>query len=381
MRDPKPRLPISQPLLPDIQGLLPELREVFESGQLTNGRHVARLEAAVADYVGGLNVVALSSATTGLLLAWRALGVRGEVLVPSFTFPATAHALVWNGLDPVLVDCDRETFCLDMEDARRKLTERTVGIAPVYIFGNPPPWSEITPLVASNALRCVADAAHGFGTSRDGERAGGNGSVEVFSLAPTKVFTTGEGGLAATRDAGLAEKLRRMRNYGNPGDYDCREVGLNGRMTEFHALIGLHALPGHDAKLSRRQVLAGHYRSLLGDVSGVRFQKIPPDVLSTMNYFAILVEADEFGLTNRQLQDHLATRGIESKIYFYPPLHRQRLHRHLWDGEGLRNTEWVCERVLCLPLTNRMEVADVEWVTACVREAHDKSPSIRKVSN
>ncbi len=369
---------ISQPLLPEFDGLVSELREVFESGQLTNGRHVKRLEDAVADYIEGVDAVALSSATTGLLLSWRAMDLTGEVLVPSFTFPATAHALVWNGLKPVFVDCRRDTFTIDIEDAKRKMTEKTVGMAPVYIFGTPPDWEALEEIMESRAIRCVADAAHGFGTRRDGMKAGGYGDVEIFSLAPTKVFTTGEGGIAVTRDGDLAEKLRRMRNYGNPGDYDCREAGLNGRMTEISALIGIHALPGHEAQLAHRQALAERYRSLLANLPGVSFQTVPDQVRSTMNYFAVLLEAGDFGLTNRELHEHLASMNVESKIYFHPPLHQQRLYRSLWTGEGLENTEWICERILCLPLTNRLDLDDVEWIAGCVRDAHEKAPSIRQ---
>jgi dTDP-4-amino-4,6-dideoxygalactose transaminase len=227
MSEHRRKIQISRPLLPRAEALLPELREMFESGQLTNGAQVRRFEAMVREYLGGSHhVVAVSSNTTGMLLCWRALGVRGEVLLPAFTFPATAHVLAWNGLEPVLVDCDPETFNIDLADARRKVTRRTVGIAPVYIFGNSPDWPGIEAFASEHSLKCVSDAAHAFGT-RVGDRfAGTFGDAEVFSLAPTKVLTTGEGGLIVTRDAGLADVLRRMRNYGNPGDYNCRELGL-----------------------------------------------------------------------------------------------------------------------------------------------------------
>jgi dTDP-4-amino-4,6-dideoxygalactose transaminase len=371
------RIPISQPVLPDVEKLLPELREVFESGQLTNGRHVARLESAVRDYIGRGEVVALSSNTTGLVLAWRALEVSGEVLVPSFTFPATVHALIWNNLQPVLVDCDRETFNIDVADARRKMTSRTVGISPVYIFGNPPEWEAIESLAREAGIRCVADAAHAFGTRVGREVAGTHGDVEIFSLAPTKVFTTGEGGFAVTTDHDLAERLRRMRNYGNPGDYNCREIGLNGRMTEIHALVGLHALPNHEAQLEARQTLAAAYREALGGIPGLDFQRIADGARSTHNYFAIRIEPERFGLTNRRLQDHLRSLGVESKVYFHPPIHRQRLYRGLSDGRALPNTEWLVDRILCLPLTGRLTVEDVTWVAGEIRAAHERAPALR----
>jgi len=373
MSEPR-RIQISRPLLPDVDAMVDELREMLASGQLTNGAQVRRFEQMVAEYLGGTHeVVAVSSNTTGMLLAWRALGVTGEVLLPAFTFPATAHVLAWNGLQPVLVDCDRETFNIDVADARRKITDRTVGIAPVYIFGNPPEWDGIGALAAEHDLRSVADSAHAFGT-RVGDRfAGTFADAEVFSLAPTKVLTTAEGGLVVTPHAELAERLRRMRNYGNPGDYNCRELGLNGRMTEVHALLGNHALPDHERQLAGRNELAKRYRERLSAVPGIGFQKIAPDVRSTHNYFAILIEPETFGATNDAVQRFLLAQGVESKIYFHPPIHEQTLYADLAVGAELPNTSWLCERILCLPITAHLKEGDVDHITELVARARNEA--------
>jgi dTDP-4-amino-4,6-dideoxygalactose transaminase len=364
--------------MPPVDGMLPELREILESGQLTNGVRVRRLEAAVKAYIGGdAEVICMSSNTTGMMLAWRGMDIEGEVLVPSFTFPATAHVLKWNGLTPVLVDCDRETFNIDVEDARRKITERTVGVAPVYIFGNAPNWTGLQSLMSEHGLRSVSDAAHAFGTTVDGTFAGNLGDVEVFSLAPTKVLTTAEGGFVILRDPDLAEKLRRTRNYGNPGDYDCRELGMNGRMTEVHALLGLHALPNHEQQLVGRDRLVNVYRELLSDVPGLSFQRIDPNVRSTHNYFAVVLEPKAFGLSNRELYAFLKTKNVESKVYFHPPIHKQTLYKGLSDGSDLPNTEWLVDRILCLPVTGHLNETDVATISQFVKEAHANASSVR----
>lgn len=375
------RIQISRPVVPELDGMIDELRDVLASGQLTNGKHVRRFEELVADYVGNdLHVVALASNTSGMVLSWQALGVEGEVILPAFTFPATAHVLRWNGLTPVLADCDPETFNLDLADVERKRTERTVGVAPVYIFGNAPDWDAFEPYLEQHGLAAVSDAAHAFGTRVGDRPAGAFGSVEVFSLAPTKVLTTGEGGLCITRDGDLAEKLRRMRNYGNPGDYDCRELGLNARMTEIHALLGVHAMPTHEGQVAHRQKLADAYRERLGQIPGISFQKIDPRVRSTFNYFALLVDPDLFGMTNATLHDRLSEVGIESKIYFHPPIHEQRLYKSLGEGRSFPNTEWLVRRILCVPLTGHVGEAELDRVVGEIKKAHETS-SARKAAS
>lgn len=370
MSEDRRKIQISRPLLPKATAFLPELEEMLASGQLTNGAQVRRFEAMVREYLGGTHeVVAVSSNTTGMLLCWKALGVRGEVLLPAFTFPATAHVLAWNGLDPVLVDCDPETFNIDLADARRKVTARTVGIAPVYIFGNPPDWEGIEAFAAEHGLKVVSDAAHGFGTRVGGRFAGTFGDAEVFSLAPTKVLTTGEGGLVATPHTDLADALRRMRNYGNPGDYNCRELGLNGRMTEIHALLGVHGLPDHERQLGDRQRLASAYRRELDGVPGLSFQSIAPGVRSTHNYFAVLLEPETFGARNDAVQRFLYDHGVESKIYFHPPIHEQALYAALAPSANVPSTHWLCERILCLPLTAHLKEEDVVFIASLIKRA------------
>jgi dTDP-4-amino-4,6-dideoxygalactose transaminase len=380
MNSPNDRIQISRPVVPDLDLMMDELRDVLTSGQLTNGRHVRRFEDLVREYVGSdLHVVAVSSNTSGMILSWKALEVSGEVILPAFTFPATAHVIRWNGLTPVLADCDPETFNLDLADVERVVTERTVGVAPVYIFGNAPDWDAFEPFLAERGLAAVSDAAHAFGTRVGSRPAGSFGSVEVFSLAPTKVLTTGEGGLCITRDGDLADRLRRMRNYGNPGDYDCRELGLNARMTEIHALLGVHGMPGHEAQVRHREQMAALYRERLAEIPGISFQRIAPGVRCTYNYFALLVDPDLFGMTNHTLHDLLGQVGIESKIYFHPPIHEQRLYRELGEGRSFPNTEWLVRRILCVPLTGHVGEAELERVVGAIRKAHE-SANTRKAA-
>ncbi len=375
---PQTVLPISQPTLPDYDRYASALSEIFESRQLTNDRWVARLEETAAGYLGVPEVVALGNATSGLILVAKLLGLSGKVMLPSFTFPATLHALLWNGIEPVLVDCDPESFNIDPIDAARRWSPGVSGIFPVYIFGNAPDWDGIEQLRSSRGLKALSDAAHALGTRVGDKMAGSFAEAEVFSLAPTKVTVSGEGGLVATRDASLARELRIARNYGNPGDYDCLFAGLNARQSELHALLGVFSLEQTETHIARRDAIVRRYRSGLAGVPGVRFQRIAENCRSTHNYFAVRIEALAFGLTNAELRSALEADQIRTKIYFYPPLHRQSRFRHLPGLEGsYPNTDRVCAEVLCLPLYSHMRDGEVDRVVEAVRSLQSEAPQVR----
>jgi dTDP-4-amino-4,6-dideoxygalactose transaminase len=376
---PKQIVPISEPTLPDVSTFSRELETIFASRQITNDKWVRRFEEKAAEFIGVPEVVAVSSATAGLILVAKMLALRGKVVLPSFTFPATLHILLWNGLEPVLVDCDPETFNISPKAVEEKIAEGGVAaVVPVYIFGNPPEWGRLEGAIQSAGLASFSDAAHGLG-SRLGDRAAGCfGDAEVFSLAPTKVTVAGEGGLIATRNRELARDLRIARNYGNPGDYDCVTAGLNARLSELHALLGCLSLEQTSRHIARRDDLVKRYREALIGLPGIKFQKFEKGASTTHNYFAIRIASETVGLTNRELQAALDANGIRSKIYFYPPLHRQSRFTHL---PGLRgeypNTDRLCEEILCLPLFSHMQDATCDRVVATIHECREHAPEIR----
>lgn len=364
-----PDVPVSQPTLPPADAYVGPLREIFESHQITNDRWVRRLEERAAEYLGCAEVVAMANATSGLILTAKLLDLTGEVCLPTFTFPATLHALLWNGLKARLVDCDPETMNLDPASASAALEHGASCLVPVYIFGNSPDWDRLTPEIRRRGISCFSDAAHAFGTRWNETMAGGFGDAEVFSLAPTKVTVAGKGGLVATRNRELARELRVARNYGNPGDYDCVLAGLNARQSELHALLACLNLESTEEAISRRHALADRYRSALADLPGVGFQKIDPRCRSTFNYFALRIDRDRFGLSNRQIQTALAAEGIQSKIYFSPPLHRQSRFLDLFEGQGpFPGTDRVLREVLCLPFFTHMTDETLDRVAETVRE-------------
>jgi dTDP-4-amino-4,6-dideoxygalactose transaminase len=357
-------VPMVRPALPESARLLGHYARLLESGQLTNGETVRAFEQAAARYLGVPECVAVSSCTSGLMLVERCLGLRGRVIVPSFTFFATAHSLLWNSLEPVLVDCDPETWNLDPAAVRRAL-ERIPdisGMVAVHTFGNPAPMEELEAIARDAGVRLIFDSAHGFGARREGRPVGRGGDAEVFSLSPTKLLVAGEGGLIATSHPDLARSLRAARNYGDAGDYDCRELGLNARMTEFQAALGLASLELVEGHVEGRERVARVYERCLGAVPGVTLQKIRPQDRSARKDFTILVEGAG------AIQAALAEEQIQTRRYFDPPLHRQRLYRRFYRPEvdPLLNTTAISRRVLSLPIYPRLEEREVERIARLI---------------
>jgi dTDP-4-amino-4,6-dideoxygalactose transaminase len=219
------------------------------------------------------------------------------------------------------------------------------------------------------------DAAHGFGGLRRGQPLGGFGDAEVFSLSPTKVLVAGEGGLVATRDSSLAERIRLGVDYGNPGDYDTRFAGLNARMSELHAAVAIESLAELDAHLEIRRALAARYTAALAGVPGIAPQSLDPDDLSTYKDYTVVVDETRFGLDRDGLAAALKAEGIDTRPYFWPPVHRQQAYADI-VGAGLPRTDWVSRRVISLPLWRDMPDGSVERIVEVVASIHANAAEI-----
>jgi dTDP-4-amino-4,6-dideoxygalactose transaminase len=359
-------LPLVRPSLPP-ESVLDDIRRILSGHVLTNGPYVRELEERAAEYLGVRSCVAVSSGTSGLMLVLRVSELAGEVIVPSFTFAATAHAVAWNGLRPVFADVDAETLLLTASDVRRVMTSNTSAIMATHTYGTPCETEGLAEVARSHGLRLFFDAAHAFGSQHNGKRVGGFGDAEVFSLSPTKVVVASEGGIIATNDEGLAESCRIARDYGNPGDYDCIFVGLNARMSEVHAAIALGSLVDLNERIGRRNALAGLYREALEVFPGISFPKVPEGDRSTYKDFTILVDPDGFGLDAAGLQRALAAEGIDSRRYYSPPVHAMKAYRFIAEGDGdYPVTDSAASRVISLPMWTAMTDRHVARVADAV---------------
>lgn len=349
------KISIVRPKLPSFAELSPGLEEILASGMVTKGQYLRQFEDAVAAHLGVRHAVAVSSCTVGLMLTYRALGLIGEVIVPSFTFMATVSALIWAGAKPVFVDVDRHTTNLDPEAVESAITSRTVAIVAVHNFGVPAAIDPLHQLADRYGLKLVFDAAHGFGALHRGAPVGRQGNAQVYSLSPTKLLIAGEGGIVATQDDALADAIRIGREYGNSGNYDSAFAGLNGRMSEFNALLGLHSLRQLEIAARRRNELAAIYRQELAGLPGISFQQINAQDRSSYKDFSILIDEEQAGLTRDQLADALAAENVDTRKYYDPPVHRQAPYAPYYDGRPLPNTEVLSQGSLSLPIWSEMD--------------------------
>jgi dTDP-4-amino-4,6-dideoxygalactose transaminase len=347
--------------------LFQRFRDIFASGNLTNGTTVAEFERQVARYLEVEDVIAVNSCTAGLMLVLRCLSTIGGVILPSFTFMASGHAVLWCGLRPHFADCTLDSFTLDPQVVSDSLDGEASAVLGVHTFGIPCDADELAKAATAKGAELILDAAHGMGGRYpDGTRIGSKGLAEVFSLSPTKPLSTVEGGLISTNNADLARELRIARNYGNPGNYDSRVIGLNGRMTELSAAIGLYNLPLLDRVLERRRGLASRYADALAQLP-LGLQRIPAGCVPTYKDFTVLVESQKFGLSRGQLAKALAAEGIGTRAYFDPPLHRQTAYAGIQVGEiQLLNTVTLSQQCLSLPLYSHMPTDLVDTVSEAI---------------
>ncbi|MCE5324009.1 DegT/DnrJ/EryC1/StrS family aminotransferase [bacterium] len=369
--------PITSPVLPDASVLLEDIRKVFVSGRVTMGKNVEALEQEICVRLKVKHSLAVSSATSGLILLLRALSLpsNSEVITPSFTFAATAHALLWNGLKPVFCDSEPHSFTMDASAAEMLVTKRTSAIYPVCIFGVPGDMDSYEQLARAHDLVLIFDSAQGLGSSYKGKALGSFGMAEVFSLSPTKVVTALEGGLITTNNDALADQLRHMRDYGKaPDGEDMRWLGLSARMNEVNAIVARWSLARLDGWIANRAAALERYKQNLQAVPGIDFQHIPPHCTSTLNYVVIQIDPDTCPITRNELHARLKNQSVQTKRYFYPAVHNQSLYRNTDSDSSVRLevAEKISSQGLALPLYSNMNASDVDEicnrVIKCIRQ-------------
>jgi len=363
------RYPIIRPSLPDLDRLRREMTGMWSSGQVTMGSHVRTFEDTVAHKLGVRYAVAVSSCTSGLILAMRALGITREVIVPAFTFAATAHAVVWSRCTPVFCDSEDGTLNLDPRQVEKRITNKTSAIMPVSIFGVPPRIDDFGKLARKHDLRLIYDSAQALGAKVNNRYVGGFGDAEVFSLSPTKVVTAIEGGLVTTNDDILAKRIRQMRDYGKAdGGEDMMYIGLSVRMSELHAAVGLANFSRIADLIRYRGKLVALYRKRLSGLPGVRFQDVPDWISPTHNYMVIFVDGSG-GVSRDDLHGGLRENGIQTKRYFYPAVHDMtayRFWRRRFPGK-LSVAEKAAREGLALPLYGDLRPEDVEHICSRIK--------------
>ena len=335
-----------------------------------DGPLVREFESTVAEYLGVKHCVAINNGTVALEILIKAAGLSGEVIVPSWTFVATAHALQWLGITPVFADVDPETHCLDPESVRSKITERTTGILGVHLWGRPAPVDELQAIADEHGLTLLYDAAHAFGVSLGDRMVGSFGTAEILSFHATKFFNAVEGGAIVTNDDALAESVRLMRNFGFAGEDTVVSEGTNGKMTEISAAMGLSNFSGLDdlIDVNRRNYEA--YVRGIDRLPGLRI--LPVDSANRSNYqYIVMLVDEESPVTRDELLAELRRNNVLARRYFWPACHRMEPYRSLQPeaGASLPVTERLADQVVVLPTGTAVTEADVATITGILSEA------------
>ena len=372
-------LPIVKPALPGLPVIKDKVEKILATGMVSNfSENVRAFEEACRTYIGAEYALSQCNATTGLLLVLQALGLKGEVIVPSFTFSATVHALIWNNLTPRFVDIDPHTYNIDPRAVEKAVTPRTSAIIGVHVFGNPCGIDTLESIASKHRLKLVFDSAHGFGSKYQGKNIGLFGDAEIFSMSPTKLLVTGEGGLVVTKHKELYEKVRLGRNYGDPGNYNCQFVGFNSKMQEFSAILGLESIKTLDEQVANRNRIVDAFKKSLGKLPGISFQTIKPGDLCSYKDLSIVIDPKKFGVTRDALYDAMTQENIQCRKYFYPPVHRYDAYASYYqeyDGK-LPVTDAIAENILCLPLYSYMESSTIGKICHAIEKIQNHSAAI-----
>ena len=363
-------IPVSEPLLDE--RALGYVREAVCSGWISSeGRFIGEFEHRWADYCGVSHGIAVCNGTAALELAMAALALPpgSEVILPSFTIISCAAAVLRTGCRPVLVDCEPDTWCLDVAEVRRKITNRTRAIMPVHMYGHMADMNPLLELAREFGLAIIEDAAEAHGAQYHGRRAGGVGTMGCFSFYANKIVTTGEGGMVVTNDSKLAERARRFRNlcFGRDQRFSHTELGYNFRMTNLQAAVGLAQLERIDDHLARKRRLAARYAERLGELGGVQLPVERPNVTNVYWMYGIVLD-DGLPLDAATLGARLKAQGVDSRPFFLG-MHEQPVLRELglFAGETYPVTERLARRGLYLPSGLNLSETEIDQVCLAVK--------------
>lgn len=356
----KKRINVTSPTLANLDCYVESLKNIWETGVLThNGPYVQALEKELCTSLGVKHFVSVVNGTFAIQMAIKALELKGEIITTPFSWVATVSAIKWEGCTPVFCDIDPETFNIDPTKLEALITENTVAIMPVHVFGNPCDINSIKRIADKYGLKVIYDAAHAVGTTINGESVLKYGDISAVSLHATKIFNTGEGGGCITEDSVLNAKLQRIRFFGHDDNKDIVEDGLNGKMTEIHAALGLANLQSFTDVLLDRKTKYRYYYDKLSVAEQLSFQKLS-DIGCNYSYFPVVFSSETVLF---QVMAALENRNIYARRYFYPSLNT---YEKIVSKQECPISEDTSSRILCLPLYYKLEQSVQDEVIAII---------------
>ncbi len=355
-------LHVGYPNIADKQSFFERVEQAFERNWLTNdGPLVQEFEQRIAEFVRAKHCIAMCNGTIALEIAIRAVGISGEVILPSYTFVATAHAFQWQGIKPVFCDIDQATHNIDPQRVEDLVTDQTSAILGVHLWGRPCDIEDLTEIADRRGLHLLFDAAHAFGCSFQGEMLGSFGACEVFSFHATKFLHSCEGGAVVTNDDELANRMRLMRNFGFQGTDRVSYLGTNGKMSELSAAMGLTSMDQVELYVTKNQRNYHAYGNAIRQVPGVRLLEYDSGEKNNFQYVVLEVDPVESGLTRDQFVQVLHSHNVLARRYFYPGVHGMEPYRSLYPhaSQHLPHTESVMNRVIVMPTGYSMSLEAV----------------------
>ena len=371
---------VTRPFMPPLAEFIPALEKLWTSKVLTNGGAFhGQLEEALCDYLRVQHISLFSNGTTALLTALQALRVSGEVITTPYSFVATSHSLLWNGLTPVFVDIDPETLNIDVNKIEGAITPKTTAILAVHCYGRPCDVAALQRIADNYNLKIIYDAAHAFGVEDDGGSILRHGDLSVLSFHATKVFNTFEGGAIVCADAAIKRRLDNLKNFGFVDETTVVAAGINGKMAEINSAFGLLQLKYMDKIFCRRAEIDARYRTRLEGIRGI----VPLDISHikkyNYSYFPILVTPD-FPVRRDELYKALRQAGIYARRYFYPLISAFSMYRGSWSAQpgNLVAANDIANRILCLPIYPDLMDRDIDYVVSSIERCFRSE--IRNVS-
>ena len=359
---------VTQPSLPPLEEFIPYLREIWDSKILTNGGPFhQKLELALCEYLGVEHIALFTNCTIGLITALQALRITGEVITTPYSFVATAHSLLWNGIKPVFVDIDPHTLNLDPSRIEAAITPQTTAIMPVHCYGRPCDVDAIQKIADNYNLKVIYDAAHAFGVKTGTGSVLKYGDLSVLSFHATKVFNTFEGGAIVCPDARTKLRIDQLKNFGFVDEVTVVAPGINGKMSEINAAFGMLQIQHVGDALAKRRSIDAAYREALRNVSGIRCLQDAGEQVANYAYFPILVEAN-YPLSRDALYQTLKDHNIYARRYFYPLITEFPMYRGMPSAhpENLPVATAAAQKVICLPIYPALTHEDLERIVAIV---------------
>ncbi len=357
------RINVTQPLLPNINNYIEQLQDIWDSKWLTNmGSKHNELEKLLHTVLKTSNVSLFNNGTTALLIALKSLDlpVGSEIITTSFTFPATPHCISWNNCKPVFCDIEPNTMTIDTDKIESLITPNTSAILGVHVYGFPCDVENIDKIAKKHNLKVIYDAAHVFSTEINGKGIGTFGDISMFSFHATKLFNTIEGGCLTYNDKNLKRKIYNLRDFGIQSEEIIEDIGINGKMNEFQAIMGLENLKIFKLEQEKRKTIKSFYDENLSSVKGIRIPQMPKGVTNSYQYYPIIIE-DDYAISRDELHSKLKEKNIYTRKYFYPACTDYECYKNCVHSD-LKVTNDIKNKVLCLPYYGELNSEIIELI-------------------